>query len=127
MLPSLFMLLFLSANGTVCGAEGPGLPTNKLELPSDPVCCNEAKALLATLPDFNSAPVSTVRLRMGQKQLFLDNYVLARLENVNRKLHQPQKYGPVIRPVQPWGEVATKVRRWTTVTPEGQTGAVIDV
>jgi hypothetical protein len=112
------MLLFLSANGAVCGAEGPGLPTDKLELPSDAVCCNEAKALLATLPDFNAARVSPVRLRMGQKQLFLDNYVLANLENVNRRLHQPQKYGPVIRPDQPWEGGSIQVRMGPSWNPQ---------
>ncbi len=112
------MLLFLSENGAVCGAEEPGLPTSKLEFPSDPVCCNEAKALLATLPDFNTAPVRPVRLRMGRKQLFLDNYVSDRVENVNRKLHQPEKYGPVIWPDQPWEGGSIQVRMGPSWNPQ---------
>src|SRR5438093_663256 len=112
------MLLFLIGNGVVCGAEGSGLPRNELELPSDPVCCNEAKALLATLPGFTSGPIRAVRLRMGQKQLFLDNYVLARVENVNRELHQPKKYGPVIRPDQPWEEGSIQIRMGPSWNPQ---------
>jgi len=55
----LFMLLlFLSVSRAFSRAEEPGLPASRSELPNDPVCCNEAKALLATLLDFNSAPVS---------------------------------------------------------------------
>jgi predicted AAA+ superfamily ATPase len=45
-------------------------------------------------------------LKPDQKQLFLDNYILVTLTNVERKLHQPKKYGPVIRPDQPWEKVA---------------------
>jgi len=114
----LFMLLFLSVSGTVCRGEGKGLPASKSELPSDPVCCNEVKALLAALPDFNSAPVSPARLRTGQKQLFLDNHVLAGLENVKRQLHLPQKYGPVIRPDQPWEGESIQIRMGPSWNPQ---------
>jgi hypothetical protein len=38
----------------------------------------------------------------GQRQLFLDNYGIARLENLTRTMHQPVKRGAVITPDQPW-------------------------
>jgi hypothetical protein len=48
----------------------------------------------------------------------LDNYVLARLENVNRKLHQPQKYGPIIRPDQLWEGGSIQVRMGPSWNPQ---------
>ena len=112
------MLLFLCVRGAVCQGGRPGLPTNEPELPSDPVSCTEAKSLLSTLPDFNSVPIRTVKMLKGRKQLFLDNYVLARVENVKRQLHQPQKYGPVIRPDRPWEEGAIQIRMGPSWNPQ---------
>lgn len=118
-LPFVFILMpFLSVSRLFSRSDDPGLQSSKSELASDPVCCKEAKALLATLPDFNSPVAGPVRLRAGQKQLFLDNYVLARLENVNRKLHQPQKYGPVVRPDQPWEGGSIQVRMGPSWNPQ---------
>jgi len=35
---------------------------------------------------------------VGQRQLFLDDFGIARMENLERKMHQPAKKGAVIRP-----------------------------
>lgn len=105
------LLLFLSVSGVVCLGEGRGVPTDKSELSRDAVTgCSEAKALLATVSGFQAAPVGTLKLQIGRKELFLDNYVVARLENVKRQLHPPQKYGPVIRPDQPWEGGGLQIR-----------------
>ena len=37
----------------------------------------------------------------GQRQLFLDDVGIARIENLTRTLHQPDKKGAVIRPTPP--------------------------
>ena len=111
-------LLFLSVSGAVCRGEGPGLPTIESELPSDPVCCNEAKGVLATVPGLHAAPVGTVKLEIGRKELFLDNYVLAGVENVKRQLHQPHKDGPVIRPDQPWEGGSIQIRMGPSWNPQ---------
>ena len=112
------LLLFLTVGGPIGRAQQSDLPTIESELPIDPVCCNEAKALLATLPDLSSLPVRTVRLQIDRKQLFLDNFVLAQVENVKRKLHQPQKYGPVIRPDQPWEHGSIQIRMGPSWNPQ---------
>ena len=38
----------------------------------------------------------------GQRQLFLDDHGVARIEYLTRTLHQPDKKGAVIRPDRPW-------------------------
>jgi hypothetical protein len=111
-------LVFVGVGGAVCRGQGPGLPTIESELPSDPVCCNEAKAVLATVPGLHAAPVGTVKLQIGRKELFLDNYVLAGVKNVKRQLRQPQKYGPVIRPDQPWEGGAIQIRMGPSWNPQ---------
>src|SRR5437879_13272861 len=60
-------------------------------------CCREARALLANLSDVSSVRDGSVTISSGQKQLFLDDHVLARLERVKRTLHQTKKSGAVIR------------------------------
>ena len=37
----------------------------------------------------------------GQRQLFLDDYGIVRIDNLTRTMHQPEKRGAVIRPTQP--------------------------
>jgi len=112
------LLLFLSVSGAVCRGEGPGLPTIESELPSDPVCCNEVKGVLAAAPGLHAAPVGTVKLQIGRKELFLDNYVLAGVENVKRQLHQPHKDGAVVRPDQPWEGGSIQIRMGPSWNPQ---------
>lgn len=39
---------------------------------------------------------------LAQRQLFLDDYGIAKIENLRRTLHQPDKKGAVIKPDRPW-------------------------
>ena len=78
----------------------------ELELPSDPVRrCRQVEALLGERP----TSAGPIRVDTAHKQLFLDNYLLARLEHVKRKLHQPKKYGPVIRADQAWEDANVQI------------------
>ena len=84
-------------------------------------CCREARALLANLPDVSAVRDSSITISSGQKQLFLDNHVLARLERVKRTLHQPKKYGAVIRPDRPWEDGGIQIRTGPSWNPESKT------
>jgi hypothetical protein len=42
---------------------------------------------------------------LGQRQLFLDDHGVARIDNLTRTMHQPEKRGAVIKPDQPWETV----------------------
>lgn len=103
----LLVLLGIAPGGTARAQDG-GAATG---LPSDPARgCNEAKALLASLPGFPLETAGPVKLSPGRKELFLDEYVLSRLDNVQRRLHQPKKYGPVIRADRPWERGSIQIR-----------------
>ena len=39
---------------------------------------------------------------IGQRQLFLDDYGVAKTRGLQRTMHQPEKKGAVVRPDQPW-------------------------
>ena len=54
--------------------------------------------LLATVASAQeTAPVS-----VGERQLFLDDQGIAKIDGLQRTLHQPEKRGAVIKPDQPW-------------------------
>jgi hypothetical protein len=44
-----------------------------------------------------SNPSEGFRVPVGQRQLFLDDYGIARMENLTRTMHQPSKKGAVVR------------------------------
>ena len=46
----------------------------------------------------------------GERQLFLDDVGIAKIENLTRRMHQPLKMGAVIRPDKFVGEEAVQVR-----------------
>jgi len=46
----------------------------------------------------------TIDVPLAERQVFLDNYVIAQLENLERTMHQPMKKGAVIRPDPALGE-----------------------
>jgi len=48
-------------------------------------------------------------IRPGERQLFLDDLGIARLDNLARTMHQPAKRGAVIKPDRPW-EFALQTR-----------------
>lgn len=86
---------------------------------SDPVqCCTDARVLLETVLDMQPTPKGPVKLRSGVKQLFVDDYVLAETHNVQRRLHQPKKYGAVIRPDQPWEDHSLQARSGPSWNPQ---------
>lgn len=98
------------------------LPAKQSETARDTVsCCSEVRAILATLSNMSSVSDGIVRVPAAQKQLFLDNHVLARLEKVKRTLHQPKKYGTVIRPDKPWEGGGIQIRTGPSWNPETKT------
>ena len=65
-------------------------------------CCIAAVLLLVSIR-VTADPI--VPLRIGrQKQLFVDNYIVERMEGVHRTLNQPEKHpgNPVLAPDRPW-------------------------
>lgn len=55
---------------------------------------------------------------VGQRQCFLDDYVVDRIENLKRTLRQPAKKGAVIRPDGRFGVSAVQVRTSPVWDPE---------
>lgn len=49
------------------------------------------------------------RIASGQRQLFLDDVSISKIENLKRTLHQPQKRGAVIRSVNPTQTIQTRM------------------
>lgn len=116
---SLVLLLvnFISEAGQ---AEQVSMSQAESELASDPVaCCSEARKVLSSVIKIDSDN-GIATLVAGDKQLFLDDHVLARLEKVKRHLHQPEKYGAVIRPDQRWEDQSLQVRTGPSWNPHGK-------
>ena len=42
------------------------------------------------------------RVPPGERQLFLDDVGISKVDNLKRTMHQPTKKGAVIRPDRPW-------------------------
>ena len=55
---------------------------------------------------------------IGERQLFLDDYVIAEINGRTRTMHQPAKKGAVIRPNWKWGEQAKQTRTAPVWNPE---------
>ena len=57
-------------------------------------------------------PYAAVVLRPGQRELFLDDFILGDLNGVTRVIHQPRKHGtePVLRPDRPTDGQAIQLR-----------------
>lgn len=49
-----------------------------------------------------SGAAERIDVPLGQRQLFLDDCDIAKLENLQRTMHQPAKKGAVVAPDQPW-------------------------
>ena len=56
----------------------------------------------------------------GERQLFLDNYVIAELNNLTRTMHKPDKKGAVIKPSRSEGEASLQTRSAPAWDPEAQ-------
>jgi hypothetical protein len=54
----------------------------------------------------------TLDLQPNRKQLFIDDYVVSKISNLQRKLHQPIKYpeNPILRPQHPWENLIVQTR-----------------
>ena len=44
------------------------------------------------------------------KELFVDDYLIGKLVNLKRTLHQPIKHGPILRPENSWENLALQTR-----------------
>lgn len=68
------------------------------------ISLHTSTAILLALMSTTAAPVSgaeTFQVHAGERQLFLDDLGIAKLEGLTRTLHQPAKKGAVIRPTFP--------------------------
>ena len=54
----------------------------------------------------------TLELLPNRKELFIDDYVVSKISNLQRKLHQPIKYpeNPILRPEYPWENLIVQTR-----------------
>jgi hypothetical protein len=87
------------------------LPKGMAQSVADPVrACGEVRALLETVLGFPLDEQGPAKLSPGRKELFLDDHLVARLEMVRRRMHQPKKYGAVIRADRPWEGDSIQVR-----------------
>ena len=113
------LLILASSLGCSDRVKEPKRFSEESSLASDPVqCCAEARAVLETVPGMEPAPKGPVKLSAGVRQLFIDDYLLAEAENVQRKPHQPKKYGAVIQPDQPWEDHSLQVRTGPSWNPQ---------
>ncbi|MCH2203160.1 MAG: hypothetical protein MK102_14405 [Fuerstiella sp.] len=63
--------------------------------------------LLSILPN---ACLAQEPVHIGsQRQLFLDNFVISQIDDLQQRMHQPVKHGAVIEPDQPW-ETTLQIR-----------------
>jgi hypothetical protein len=63
--------------------------------------------LLATCSAVMAA--SSIDIPVGERQLFLDDYCIAKQQHLTTTMHQPEKKGAVVRPDGP-GEIALQIR-----------------
>ncbi|MCK5119720.1 MAG: hypothetical protein KAQ78_09055, partial [Candidatus Latescibacteria bacterium] len=54
------------------------------------------------------------------KQLFIDDHIVEKMDNLARKLHQPEKFegNAVVRPEYRWENIALQVRSAPIWVPE---------
>ena len=74
--------------------------------------------IVATLVSFTAviSAVEPVSLKQGQAQLFLDDFIVAKIAGVTRTMHQPRKLGAVIRSPQPGKTIQTRAApQWDPV------------
>ena len=81
------------------------------------------------LGNISFAAEDPVNIPIGQRQLFLDDNAVGKIENLKRSLHQPQKRGAVIRAVNPsqtiqirtapvWDPEAKQFKLWVMSTDQ---------
>lgn len=99
-------------------------------LPQELKCMIAAVWLIVLLKSMSiTAAVDMHSIPAGQRQLFLDDDVIAKIDNLRRTLHQPEKRGAVIRSANPsqtiqtrtapvWDEEAKHFKLWVMSTDE---------
>ena len=116
----LLMLASLQVHFIQAGGEPASTaPANVLTRSfSDPVgFCSEARGVLAGVLEASREPeIGT--LTAGKRQLFLDDRGLSTTRNLKVNLHQPTKYGAVIRPDRPWEDQYLQVRTGPSWHPD---------
>ena len=67
---------------------------------------------ILTVGALSAAAQEQLELRPGEKQLFLDDYVIKEVHNLQRVIHRPKKISadPVIRPEHPWENLVVQTR-----------------
>ena len=58
--------------------------------------------LVLLVPAAASAEDTFFEVSVGERQLFLDDHGIAKIDGLQRTMHQPKKRGAVIEPDQPW-------------------------
>ena len=78
-------------------------------LPHNHKCAICAVLLVLCLGSLSVAAAEDARsIPAGQRQLFLDDEAIAKIENLKRTLHQPEKRGAVIRSANPSQTIQTR-------------------
>ena len=99
-------------------------------LPQNHKCVIAAVLLVLSLESMSVAAAEEARsIPAGQRQLFLDDNAIAKIEKLKRTLHQPEKRGAVIRSANPsqtiqtrtapvWDPAAKHFKLWVMSTDE---------
>lgn len=53
----------------------------------------------------STAVAEPISVSVGQRQLFLDDYCVAKMDGLQKTMHQPEKRGAVISPDRPWDQL----------------------
>lgn len=88
----------------------PGLSISSHRLPVSPAAWVQGSLLVLALLTCSATACAedALVIHSGQRQLFLDDHIVARLDNVVRTMHQPDKRGAVIRSPDPLQTVQTR-------------------
>jgi hypothetical protein len=82
-----------------------------------PLLLSQPNAVAADEEDAKTETKTASYVLLGQRQLFLDDNDIAKIENLVRTMHQPAKKGAVIRPSFP-GETSVQTRSAPVWDPE---------
>ena len=80
------------------------------------VCTGVLTLMMAWPANMAFAAAPAFQVPAGERQLFLDDYLVAEINNLTHTMHQPDKKGAVIRPDWRMGEGCLQTRSapcWT--------------
>ena len=107
----LLVALATEARDSESGQQASATVAEMAEVSTDTVrCCDEAERMLGAKLGQPPRPTTPIRVTSGHKQLFMDNYSIARLDNVRRMVNQPKKEGAVLKPDRPWEGDCNQIR-----------------